>query len=93
MSERRLLLRPALTRGMREPWTTGGTRSQLYSSETDTKLVDESIRVSEFRAIVDEKLFDIAGRIVESATAADPLFAFSLRRNDVTHIRYLPVRA
>ena len=67
----------------------GSSRSQLYSSATDTKHVDESVRLSEYRAIVDEELFDVAARVVATATAADPLFAFSLRRNDVTHIRYL----
>ena len=63
-------------------------KSQLYSSKTETKFVDEELRSSQFRAIVDSKLFDIVDGLITSLTAEHQDMAFSLRRSDITHIKY-----
>jgi len=62
--------------------------SQLYSSSRDEKFVDESLRKSVFRAIVDEKLFGEMQVIVDKLNEDDPNYKYMLRRNDVTHIKY-----
>jgi hypothetical protein len=64
--------------------------SQLYSAAEDTKFVDPSLRLSEFRALTDEALFQIAEALVATVSAQDPGNDYTLVRNDVTHIRYLP---
>ena len=63
-------------------------QSLLYSSATDTKFVDESLRSSSFRAIVDPALFTITEELLALVSAADESYEFTLRRNDATHIRY-----
>ena len=62
--------------------------SQLYSSLRGEKFVDESLRLSRFRSIVDAELFAIASELVDAVSAGDPLNSFSLVPNDVTHIVY-----
>ena len=63
--------------------------SQLYSAAEDAKFVDTSLRLSEYRALTDERLFDIAEALVGKISAQDPGCDYTLVRNDVTHIRYL----
>ena len=60
--------------------------SQLYNSGEKRKFEDPSLRRSEFRAIVDPDLFDLADHVVQSLS--DDVISFSLVRNDCTHIRY-----
>ena len=62
--------------------------SLLYSSGEKRKYEDPSQRVSEFRAIVDHDLFNLADSIVQNISDADPNMNFSLVRNDVTEIKY-----
>ncbi len=50
--------------------------SALYDSLRGEKFVDESLRLSRFRAIVDPALFGIAGELVAALSAADPLTPF-----------------
>jgi len=64
--------------------------SKLYSTLTETKFVDESLRRSSFRAIVDPTLFTIADQLVQAVNATDPLYKYQLVRNDVTEIVYQP---
>ena len=63
-------------------------QSLLYSSATDTKFVDESLRSSSFRAIVDPALFAITEELLALISTADEAYEFTIRRNDATHIRY-----
>ena len=62
--------------------------SQLYSTLTETKFVDESLRLSSFRAIVDPALFSIADQLVQAVNADDPVYSYKLVRNNVTEIVY-----
>ena len=59
--------------------------SQLYSASRDEKFVDESLRLSKYRAITDSVLFDI---MQEIATRLKP--GCILVRNDITQIVYGP---
>jgi hypothetical protein len=64
-------------------------RSQLYSTVTESKFIDESLRCSEFRAIKQHSaLFDACDKLLAEVTAGDPLNDFYLLRSDVTHIVY-----
>jgi hypothetical protein len=63
-------------------------RSQLYSTVTESKFVDESLRRSEFRAIRQAALFDACDTLLAQVTSGDPLNDFYLLRSDVTHIVY-----
>ena len=64
-------------------------KSKLYVSETDEKIVDESIRTSRYRAIKDSGLFDCVETYVNILNQRpDNNFIYYLQRNDVTHIIY-----
>ena len=64
-------------------------RSQLYSANSETKFVDESLRRSRFRAIVDEQLFCLCDELVEAVNQqAGKHGHFSLVRSDATQIEY-----
>jgi hypothetical protein len=63
-------------------------RSQLYSTVTESKFVNESLRRSEFRAIRQAALFDACETLLAQVTSGDPLNDFFLLRSDVTHIVY-----
>eukprot|EP00964_Phaeocystis_antarctica_P079596 scaffold49602_cov63-Phaeocystis_antarctica.AAC.3 len=63
--------------------------SQLYSANSETKFVDESLRRSRFRAIVDEQLFCLCDELVEAVNQQAGEHAhFSLVRSDATQIEY-----
>jgi len=62
--------------------------SHLYDAVENKKLVDTERRLSEFRSITDERLFDLAEDIVKQLSAQDESADFTLVRNDLTHIRY-----
>lgn len=64
--------------------------SQLYSSVKDEKFVDESLRLSKYRAITDPALFDIVQGILDKLTAADLTNMYTVVRNDITQIVYGP---
>ena len=57
-------------------------KSLLYSSATETKFIDESLRSSSFRVIVDNTLFDMLDAILAPISAADDAYEFAVRRND-----------
>lgn len=59
--------------------------SQLYSASRDEKFVDESLRLSKYRAITDPALFDM---VQEIATRLKP--GSMVVRNDITQIVYGP---
>ena len=63
--------------------------SLLYSSGEKRKYEDPSQRLSQFRAIVDHDLFNLADSIVQQISNADSNMNFSLVRNDVTQIKYV----
>ena len=46
------------------------------------------LRQSVFRAIADAKLFDLVDSIVSKLNQDDRSYKYTLRRNDVTHIKY-----
>eukprot|EP00697_Spironema_sp_BW2_P002039 gnl/Spiro4/12738_TR6753_c1_g1_i4.p1 gnl/Spiro4/12738_TR6753_c1_g1~~gnl/Spiro4/12738_TR6753_c1_g1_i4.p1 ORF type:complete len:750 (-),score=200.80 gnl/Spiro4/12738_TR6753_c1_g1_i4:4-2196(-) len=65
--------------------------SQLYNSQTDSRVVDESLRKSAFRTFTDPHLFALSEKFVDQVNArcgaSEPL-RFFLVRNDITHIVY-----
>ena len=64
-------------------------RSQLYSSATETKFVDESLRLSSFRAIKSEPLFQLCDTLLDEVNKqAGEDFHFTLVRSDATQIKY-----
>ncbi|KAL9185543.1 hypothetical protein ACHAXT_003320 [Thalassiosira profunda] len=62
--------------------------SQLYSSARDEKFTDEDLRKSVFRTITDDKLFELVESVVANLNQEDDGYSYTLRRNDVTHIKY-----
>ena len=60
--------------------------SMLYDAGQERKFQDPARRLSEFRAIVDPRLFDLAEKVV--ARLSDAAMSFKLVRNDCTHIKY-----
>jgi hypothetical protein len=62
--------------------------SELYLVASGAKVVDTTQRVSVFRRLRDDALFAACDALVRTLSAADPRNAFTLIRNDVTHIVY-----
>jgi hypothetical protein len=62
--------------------------SQLYSTASQSKLVDPSVRNSAFRTFTEPALFAACEALLERMTAADPLVEYKLVKNNVTHIVY-----
>ena len=62
--------------------------SMLYSAGADAKFVGKSTRLSKFRAIVDQRLFDATAAMLSRISAADTDHDYILVRNDVTQIVY-----
>jgi hypothetical protein len=62
--------------------------SQLYNSARDEKFVDPSLRLSKYRAIVNDDLFNISDKILKNITNYDEYNSYSLVKNDITHIVY-----
>lgn len=65
--------------------------SQLYSSSRSEKFVDEDLRQSFFQLFqgdVAKPLFDHLQEVVQHLSETDESYSYSLRTNDVTHIRY-----
>jgi hypothetical protein len=46
------------------------------------------LRKSTFRSITDAKLFDLVESILAKVNHDDPSYKYTLRRNDITHIKY-----
>eukprot|EP00976_Prorocentrum_cordatum_P091200 1188430-Prorocentrum_minimum.AAC.4 len=64
-------------------------KSLLYSSASDSKFVDESLRMSTFRAIKDPALFDLCEPIISSVNQGSrSQYTYKLLLNDITHIKY-----
>ena len=63
-------------------------KSQLLSSEKGQKFIDETERVSRFKTIKDDALFDLVEEYISRINAKDELFEFLLFRNDITLIEY-----
>lgn len=64
--------------------------SQLYSGAKKEKFIDLALRMSKFRSIIDPVLFNIADDLLFKLTESNDLNAFTLVRNDITHIKYEP---
>ena len=62
--------------------------SQLYSSTRNEKFTDEDLRKSVFRPIKDPKLFNLVDDVASKLEAGDDSYRYTLRRNDITHIKY-----
>lgn len=63
-------------------------QSELYVAAEEKNIVDTSLRKSQFRKFTDAKLFDLVEPFVSHLSEEDPLLWYTLRRNDVTHIKY-----
>eukprot|EP00121_Abeoforma_whisleri_P012040 Awhi_evm1s11114 len=64
-------------------------KSQLYSSATDSKFVDEQLRQSVFRNLVEPEVFTLVEGIVANfINVSDTNHSYQLIRNDITHIKY-----
>ena len=75
-------LRAALER-CRAPWKA----SELYEVASDTKVLDESLRRSSFRALAEPELFALARELLAAVSARDAHNAYVLIENNVTHIK------
>jgi hypothetical protein len=65
--------------------------SQLYDSQKDEKITDESLRRSKFRLFKDEGFFDmLQATIIREVNRTATSKVYSLVRNDATHIVYGP---
>ena len=65
--------------------------SQLYDSQKEEKVTDDTMRRSKFRLLKDSTLFDaLSDGIIREINRTDPSKVFSLVRNDVSHIVYGP---
>ena len=62
--------------------------SMLYNSVEEKKFEDTSQRLSEYRAIVDDQLFQLCEDLVGKISDSDENMSYSLVRNDCTHIKY-----
>ena len=63
-------------------------KSQLFLTSTKTKVVDEDKRRSQYRAITDEKIFELSEALIEHLNTKDEEHDFTLVKNDVTQIKY-----
>ena len=63
-------------------------KSELYSMSKGQKFIDETKRVSRFKKIKNDRLFDLVDEYVSMMSANDDLFEFLLFRNDITMIEY-----
>ncbi|CAB9519901.1 expressed unknown protein [Seminavis robusta] len=64
-------------------------RSRSCIPRPKTKIVDEDLRQSVFRAITDPKLMDLVdANIVSHLNQTDQSYQYTLCRNDITHIKY-----
>ena len=63
-------------------------KSQLYSAAKGAKFIDETERVSRFKKMRTQPLFDQLDDYVSKMSERDELFQFMLFRNDVTLIKY-----
>mmetsp|Transcript_12590 Transcript_12590/g.24652 ORF Transcript_12590/g.24652 Transcript_12590/m.24652 type:complete len:701 (+) Transcript_12590:41-2143(+) len=63
-------------------------QSELYVVADGENRIDTTRRVSEFRKIRDVTLFNLVEPLVSQLSKNDPIFTYTLVRNDVTHIRY-----
>ena len=71
--------------------TTPFATSELYSSETNAKILDLELRRSRFRLFAQGKhreIFDIVDQTVQWLNESDQEYSYQLRRNDITEIRY-----
>ena len=64
------------------------TNSMIYSTSTEKKYEDTSLRVSQFKTVVDEDLFNLVSDFVAEINKLDPDYNFSLVKNDITYIKY-----
>lgn len=62
--------------------------SMLYSAGADAKFVDKSTRLSRYRAIVQQPLFDASALLLQQISMADDKYDYTLVRSDVTQIVY-----
>lgn len=63
--------------------------SLVYNAANDEKLVRTDLRLSEFRTIVNDKLFDEADKLIQCINAKQTNGKqFILHKNDIMHIKY-----
>ena len=63
-------------------------KSELYMIKEQTKTIDESFRVSEFKRLIKQDLFDLVDNLISEINKVDKTYNFFLVRNDLTYIRY-----
>jgi hypothetical protein len=64
--------------------------SLLYDPKAEEKILDPSMRNSEFRLFTEKTYFDLLEKYINIINENDPDINFILLRNDLTHIRYQP---
>ena len=64
--------------------------SQLYATATAENVEEDSIRRSESRTLVDEKLFSLCRALVRTLSASDAAYEFTVVPDNLTHLRYGP---
>lgn len=65
-------------------------KSQVYHVSTETKIVNEDKRLSEYRILYDEKLFKLAESLIKDINSkqGEGNKNFFLYKNDIMHIKY-----
>jgi hypothetical protein len=64
--------------------------SLLYDPKAEEKILDPSMRNSEFRLFTERTYFELVEKYIDIINENDPDINFILLRNDLTHIRYQP---
>ena len=62
--------------------------SELYSSATNARIIDEELRKSRFRLFKDREIFDLVDQTVRWLNESDKEYCYQLRRDDITEIHY-----
>jgi hypothetical protein len=62
--------------------------SMMYSQAKDEKFIDKNIRLSTFRTIEEDELFQSFEILVEEINKRDKFQKYKLMKNNITHIKY-----
>jgi hypothetical protein len=66
------------------------TPSNVHEVASAENRIAADVRMSQSRALSDQRLFDAADRLVERLSDSDDIMAFTLVRRDVSHLKYKP---
>ena len=64
------------------------TPSELYIPINEKKIIDIDKRVSQFKTIVNNELFNLFDKLIVEINKIDKFYNYSLVKNDITYIKY-----